>query len=1152
MTTHEDRKKEAEARRKLEGNTLFDDLGDPIKQVLLASAGDGKKHDDETLKKLSKVSVKQLAKVYEMLGKGDDPEMIIMFLTGGSPEKKYARSAGSANSSGEGKQFFSDLERKQAEMMERMNMSAEEKAKRKALEDEARKKRVLEQKKKREEDEANESAAAEKEREAREAEEERKRKEAEEERKRREAEESENKSRQTKAKHEDPAADLDGGDWWKADEYKKSFEKTRDVAWWMVPSCYNDWKENGADGDLWTADDEKTSYDKFSGKNPKFLSARVSPDEKYRRETWYKANPGGKPLPWAATGAESPNDRCTFEQKQERFDYYKGGDWWKKDALAMVDPATLKKAGGGADREWWKQDKYHQDWENGGKKWKAISEQNAVQDRSSPEITQAELDKRDQWYKDNWWKSDKIVKEYYTDGSSARKWKKKDKSSSEDASPEELAKREEYFKGADDTDWWKDDTFVNDYMNNGDDGKFWTGAWKEAAMEGAGKDPMSRASNKELKDRKQWYDDNWWKGEEYVKDFQIHGSAGRKWKRTKKADDEEWWKKPEHIESYHAKKEKEKPQEWWQEPEILDDFVINGSKGKKWKAENAAAASVKKGDEFPAGSDEVSKRKKWMEDNFWKAPACKRDFEINGEAGKMWTQPKAVPKNDLDASAEPDSLPRAGEDELTRRKKFYKPEKEVVPSFLGATEGDSHFLDENPDLTDEHGIRRCTPAEAAVREQWYEDNWYQDPKIVKEYTTDGQVSRRLLKAPTKEVLKEKLEDDPDFQLPPEEQEAREKNLEGDKEWWKQPDVITEFVMDGGASKGWKGKKRKGDPEEAPADEVQKRKEWLEDNAWKCGDAIDDFQENGDKAELFTEGAMGAVKKRVLKEEKEKEAASPPKDEGANEDDKKDDKEESDDDDRDEPVTVYITSMTGSALIRGHCRDMMSMVDLHGIPFETMDVADNKPLRQELTAKCGKFLDVPLLFVGDTFIGQYPAVDDLIQDGQFMPTMHEAGMKKRGKWATKASKKRAPKQEFKHRSYDEIMQADYSKHPYLQIELDKRREWLKDKAIADDGVQKKREEWLKQQVTDEEYQYRRDWMKKKLAEGLENIPGERLKDALVVHKGSTVSDDEIKSIKAAIREKRLGGGGGSNAKAVDDPDVTRAELDHAIKATEFGQ
>eukprot|EP01062_Namystynia_karyoxenos_P030913 TRINITY_DN22995_c0_g1_i1.p1 TRINITY_DN22995_c0_g1~~TRINITY_DN22995_c0_g1_i1.p1 ORF type:complete len:421 (+),score=153.23 TRINITY_DN22995_c0_g1_i1:82-1263(+) len=58
----------------------FADLGEPIQKLLLKLAEGGDGVDDETVAMLTHVGVRQLAKVYEMLGQGADPETILAWL----------------------------------------------------------------------------------------------------------------------------------------------------------------------------------------------------------------------------------------------------------------------------------------------------------------------------------------------------------------------------------------------------------------------------------------------------------------------------------------------------------------------------------------------------------------------------------------------------------------------------------------------------------------------------------------------------------------------------------------------------------------------------------------------------------------------------------------------------------------------------------------------------------------------------------------------------------------------------------------------------------------------------------------------------------------------------------------------------------------
>eukprot|EP00659_Diplonema_papillatum_P014676 gene14676-22452_t len=77
---HEDLKDDATNRRNISGNNLFENLGDPIKNIILQVEREGKDVDETTLELLQHITVKQLAKIFDMLGQGEDADTILAWL----------------------------------------------------------------------------------------------------------------------------------------------------------------------------------------------------------------------------------------------------------------------------------------------------------------------------------------------------------------------------------------------------------------------------------------------------------------------------------------------------------------------------------------------------------------------------------------------------------------------------------------------------------------------------------------------------------------------------------------------------------------------------------------------------------------------------------------------------------------------------------------------------------------------------------------------------------------------------------------------------------------------------------------------------------------------------------------------------------------
>ena len=101
---------------------------------------------------------------------------------------------------------------------------------------------------------------------------------------------------------------------------------------------------------------------------------------------------------------KAPGIGACLEEKHEREDYFKNGDWWKSETLRRKwanDPNTMDsiKSAGAAmqDREWWKEESYRNDFSSKGAKWKAASEKAAVLGLPT-DCTEAEQQKRADWF----------------------------------------------------------------------------------------------------------------------------------------------------------------------------------------------------------------------------------------------------------------------------------------------------------------------------------------------------------------------------------------------------------------------------------------------------------------------------------------------------------------------------------------------------------------------------------------------------------------------------------------------------------------------------------------------------------------------------------------------------------------------------------
>ena len=850
-------KQEAESRRNLEGNTLFEDLGEPIQKLLQAVSKD---ITNEELQLFSKISVRLLAKVYDMLSSQEDPDKILAWLQQQVrlQNKENKDDSISKRAARDPIAFYKELEKKNQEMLDSFSKAESE---REAL----RKANLAERELRRQE--AEKKAALDRERAAKNGE----TTDAVERMKKEDVADITNAFDRFTAKQStfDNSNSVGDTEWWKKDEYRRDFEKnkrkgklwtrvveggtqtipdselqareewfksftwwksdkfrrdwlaSREAEWWKEETYIRDWQDKGDKGTAWLAADEITGFNRKGHRRP------AAKAELERRTQWYKDNgPKGIVKMWCAL-TEGASDRCTLEEKRERDDYYKNGDWWKADgyvrkALDNISSCDgLRKAGAAAaDGEWWKAEEYRKDFKRGGKKWQLASEKAAVTNDADAEATEAEMERREEWFSKNWWKSDELVADFKANGDNGTLWKaasEADLSKGAGAkiptcSAAEGRAREEWFRSADDRDWWKDEVILRDWELNGRAGKKWTAAWREAALDSTG--DKNRASEEELVKREQYYDKNWWKANKYVKDFQGNGSKGTAWKASDKKghEDKDWWKGDNMQKQWFAARQAGLEQ-FWQRPDIIEDYWKNAAMGKKWTAANASAAEGEMGDNVRASAEDLAKREGFFQENWWRAPDFQRDFAANGKHGKLWQ------------AANPDGTGgEATKDELKRRKEFFRMtgKGKHVPGFNAMLEADA---------VDARAGSKFTKFNRIVkRDEHFKNNWWKtNPEVRADFESNGEKSS-LLKAATLEAAAAGLGDRPEFQASSDQikeriayfQSGEREDTNGDnwwkdaafaKEWaagrqvpfWQNTEFIADFLDNGHAGKKWTGK-----------------------------------------------------------------------------------------------------------------------------------------------------------------------------------------------------------------------------------------------------------------------------------------------------------------------------------------------------------
>ena len=1230
MSTHAARAEEAKNRRSLQGNTLFKDLGEPIQRLLLQISKD---ISDKELELFSKVSVRMLAKVYDMLSVEEDPEKILSWLRRearraagedvDAEDKKKRKSRVATGASRDAVEFYKELERKNVELIESMKKAASER-------EEQRTKNAAERKKRQ---------AAAKER-------------AEEERKR--AEElgiKINSVDQLKKKDlrdivgtferfsgksstaDNSAANQDtewwkqdeyrrdfeklgkkgklwnrvveGGSqvatdgelaareewfksqaWWKSDKYKRDWQASRDAEWWKEETYIKDWQDHGEKGTMWVAADEVSGFNRKGDRRP---AAKV---ELERRVKWYKDNgPKGIVKMWCAL-TEGTADRCTLEEKRERDDYYKNGDWWKsekskrelKENAASCEAISFAGAAG-ADREWWKDEKYRKDFQKGGKLWKAFNEEAAVTGKDVAATT-AEMAKREEWFSENWWKADKFKEDYLLNGEKGKLWKQKSEGDDKPARDSELKQRADWFESAKDREWWKDEEFLRDFQEHGLNGTHWTAAWKEAGVAGTG--DKNKAPADELRAREDHYKANWWKASKYVKDFQQNGGSGTMWKAAhgEAHDDMDWWKQGEYQRKYAAAK-KNSLDQFWKDPAAIDDYLKHGTSGKKWCAAHAAAASVGKAQEAKATPEEMAEREAFYKDNWWRAPQFAADFEANGANGKLWAS--SIPGKAVGQ----DGAVRVPAEEQRKRMAFYKPGG-ANKGYDAMLEGDAAapmtgFADGN---------------ELKKREDALKKNWWKSPEVKEDFVKHGKKSK-MYAAASAEAAALGLGDQDDFRATPAEIAEREAYFakgQDDTEWfeqgsyrqewaaakdptfWKNPEFVEDFLKNGTSGKKWcaataaAGSCGRGDKMKATPEELKEREEWFAKNFWRAPQYQEDFEKHGEKGTLWTasqpdgkgEAATEAERKARMAFYKPKatwqlkdqpdEAAGALKHAGAVEADERREWYEKNWWKAPEVREDFEKHGRASKLLKAATQEAADM----GLADDPMYQCS--PAEAEARAQ---FFET----AGDTQWWQQPsAVEDYVKYGKEGAVWQSRNLKESqqslGLEAPATAEDLEKRQQWFEANFWKTPAAieDFQKNGNKGAiwkkaglegdaeasadELERRRVWLAARETIGTDEVARRKQWFERQLNDEEKMMRRGWIVKSTEEA-KVINADELADALAaLNDGQKPSEEQLKAIEDAVMRRRSELGFTVTKNPGADARITQEEFVSAVADTHF--
>eukprot|EP00667_Euglena_gracilis_P024811 EG_transcript_28769 len=87
--------------------------------------------------------------------------------------------------------------------------------------------------------------------------------------------------------------------------------------------------------------------------------------------------------------------------------------------------------------------------------------------------------------------------------------------------------------------------------------------------------------------------------------------------------------------------------------------------------------------------------------------------------------------------------------------------------------------------------------------------------------------------------------------------------------------------------------------------------------------------------------------------------------------------------------IYVTHIGGIRKVRDDCRRLKYLMDALKIRYNEVDIAENKWLRSKLQRDSGQDT-LPLVFVGERFLGTYDNLAEWNDDGVLMQKLKELG------------------------------------------------------------------------------------------------------------------------------------------------------------------
>lgn len=75
------------------------------------------------------------------------------------------------------------------------------------------------------------------------------------------------------------------------------------------------------------------------------------------------------------------------------------------------------------------------------------------------------------------------------------------------------------------------------------------------------------------------------------------------------------------------------------------------------------------------------------------------------------------------------------------------------------------------------------------------------------------------------------------------------------------------------------------------------------------------------------------------------------------------------------ITLYSTDYCS------YCRAAKQLLEARGLAFMEIDLTHDDDLRRNISAKAGNYRTVPMIFIGEQFIGGYDQLRELDQSGE---------------------------------------------------------------------------------------------------------------------------------------------------------------------------